>query len=436
MILCEYGCGREGKYKFKNGKWCCSEKWQSCPKKRKDSITMSKAKKIENLEHKKCDFGCGLEAEYQFENGRLCCSESQNSCLVERKRNSESKKGIVKTKAKKIENIEHKLCDYDCGLKAEYQFVNKKLCCSEKWQQCLNNRSKISKTLKGRSRPESIKIENLEHKKCDYGCGLIAKYKFDNGKYCCDDHCMKCPDMIRKNSESNLGRVHTQESINKISISHKGKVKTIEHRKNLSKALKYTIKQWQEKYPFFGKIEEMRYNPDKPGEKEIQVHCKNHNCEHSKEKGGWFTPELNAISTRAGQLTYPDGSDGAYFYCCDECKKQCPLFDLHNDPFKNIDLPYTQEEYNIWRQEVLKRQKDGLGYNECEICGNTKLKELQVHHEIPIKKNWIFSLDPDNGIILCVKKERQKEEETCHFKYGHKTGTECSTGNLANTICI
>ena len=23
----------------------------------------------------------------------------------------------------------------------------------------------------------------------------------------------------------------------------------------------------------------------------------------------------------------------------------------------------------------------------------------------------------------------------CHIKYGHKKGTECSTGNLANKIC-
>jgi hypothetical protein len=26
--------------------------------------------------------------------------------------------------------------------------------------------------------------------------------------------------------------------------------------------------------------------------------------------------------------------------------------------------------------------------------------------------------------------------EECHYKYGHKSGTECSTGNLANKICL
>lgn len=30
-IFCEYGCGKEVKYKFKNGKWCCADHWKRCP---------------------------------------------------------------------------------------------------------------------------------------------------------------------------------------------------------------------------------------------------------------------------------------------------------------------------------------------------------------------------------------------------------------------
>jgi len=30
-MLCEYGCGQEAKYQFKNGKWCCSKSHQQCP---------------------------------------------------------------------------------------------------------------------------------------------------------------------------------------------------------------------------------------------------------------------------------------------------------------------------------------------------------------------------------------------------------------------
>ena len=33
--ICDYGCGQEAKYQFKNGKWCCSEYSSQCPAMRK-----------------------------------------------------------------------------------------------------------------------------------------------------------------------------------------------------------------------------------------------------------------------------------------------------------------------------------------------------------------------------------------------------------------
>jgi len=30
-MICEYGCGNEAKYQFKNGKWCCSDRFTKCP---------------------------------------------------------------------------------------------------------------------------------------------------------------------------------------------------------------------------------------------------------------------------------------------------------------------------------------------------------------------------------------------------------------------
>ena len=35
IYFCEYGCGQEAKYKFKNGKWCCSENYTKCPEMRR-----------------------------------------------------------------------------------------------------------------------------------------------------------------------------------------------------------------------------------------------------------------------------------------------------------------------------------------------------------------------------------------------------------------
>ena len=31
MKLCDYGCGQEANHQFKNGKWCCSKYYTSCP---------------------------------------------------------------------------------------------------------------------------------------------------------------------------------------------------------------------------------------------------------------------------------------------------------------------------------------------------------------------------------------------------------------------
>jgi 5-methylcytosine-specific restriction endonuclease McrA len=35
-MICDYGCGKEAKYQFKNGKWCCGSHWLKCPNKKKN----------------------------------------------------------------------------------------------------------------------------------------------------------------------------------------------------------------------------------------------------------------------------------------------------------------------------------------------------------------------------------------------------------------
>ena len=120
-----------------------------------------------------------------------------------------------------------------------------------------------------------------------------------------------------------------------------------------------------------------------------------------------------------------ENNDGNYFYCSEECKHQCPLYNKKVTQLireQNIkiglekELFFTSEEYNTWRDEVLKRSK-----NRCEFCGE---KASHAHHSKPIKLEPFFSLDPDYGISCCEK---------CHFIYGHKD--ECSTGKLSSIIC-
>ena len=224
-------------------------------------------------------------------------------------------------------------------------------------------------------------------------------------------------------------KTHNKRLLKMLANNAKNMEWTEEIRNKLSNSQSFSLKDWQEKYPFFASIEELREDPITG---EIQGHCKNHNCKNSKEQGGWFILTKTQLSERIRSLEHQRGNDGSYFYCCDECKQQCPLFGLHTDPYTLMDIntiPLDSEK-GIWRQEVLKRQKDKLGHNECEYCGNKNLSILQVHHEKPQKTHSIMAIDPDNGIIACGP-----ENKNCHIKFGHKTGTECSTGNLAKIIC-
>jgi len=370
--LCSYGCGQVANYKLKNGKLCCSDQWQKCPingkkiSKGQKGMYMTKPILIETSEL--CSYGCGQVANYKLKNGKLCCSDNINKCPTNYKKISISKISIP--------FITTELCSYGCGQVANYKLKNGKLCCSKYYSKCPINRKKISDY-------QAIKIITTEL--CSYGCGQVANYKFINGKICCSDMTNKCP------------------------------------------IFKRTIEKIKEKYPIFYKEEELRYNPKKPNEKEIQVRCKYNKCKNSKENDGWFTPINTQLDHRIEAIETSYGNGGSYFYCSDKCKEKCFLFRFNPNHFlnnQNTESPHTNQELNIWRQEVLRRQKDEYRYNFCEMCESKE--NLQVHHEKSQKTHPGMTLDPDNGIILCRK---------CHYKIGHKTGTECSTGNLANRPC-
>ena len=292
---------------------------------------------------------------------------------------------------------------------------------------------------------------------CEYGCGQEATHQFKNGKWCCSKIFSSCPAMKNKNSFLNKGRIVSKETRLKLSIANTGLIISDTTRKKISKSLsgekhphfgkkfsektrkkisealtgkklttshkiniglgkKLIISYIKEKYPIFCKDEKMRYNPDKLGKNEIQVHCKNSNCENSLEKGGWFTPTYIQLYERIRQIEKEGGNGGSYLYCCEKCKQKCPIYNIKSDPYKILNISYTPSEYRTFRQEVLQRSN-----NLCEYCGNLA---AHVHHSRPQKLEPFFSLDPDFGISCC---------EECHYKHGHKD--ECSTGKIANVIC-
>jgi 5-methylcytosine-specific restriction endonuclease McrA len=263
----------------------------------------------------------------------------------------------------------------------------------------------------------------------------------------CEQAVKKGNKYIHGHNKPNLGKKFSEKTRNKMSIMHKGQMSGMKGKKGrtawnkgkiginlgkkhsfatknkISKALignknsYFTIEDLKNKHTFFSKIEELRYNPNKPEEKEIQVHCKYSECFNSKEKGGWFTPKRSQLYVRISALENSECLDGYYFYCSEKCKQECPLYRLHHDPNKKQDeITYTNSEYQTFRIFVLKRD-DYI----CQFCGD---KATEVHHERPQKLEPFFALDPDYALSCCEK---------CHYKKGHQD--KCSTGNLARKIC-
>jgi hypothetical protein len=296
-----------------------------------------------------------------------------------------------------------KLCDYGCGQEAKYPLKNGKWCCSIHWKKCPVQRERNSIQMKGKnthSRSEETKRKISEAK---MGHILSEETK-------------------RKISEAKMGKKKgacSEETKRKISETKKGQIPSIETKKKISISSKLTIEQIKEKYLFFSKIEEMRYNPDKLDEKEIQAHCKNHNCENSKEKGGWFTPKYEQLRSRKDHLENIDGNGGSYLYCSQYCKDTCPLYNLRSDPYEDNTKPYTLTELDTLNQLVLKRDNE-----ICYYC--SEHTATIVHHLRPQKLEPFFALDPDYAVSVCKK---------CHYEKGHPAGSEHSTGNLAKIVC-
>jgi len=120
MNLCYLGCGNKGKYQLKNGKWCCSEKWQQCPARRKK---ISKANK-----------------------GQVPWTKGKSPSTETRRKLSESNKGQVPwNKGKqRTEEAKEKIRQAKLGKKLSKEHVQK-LKDSHKGQTPWNKGKKLSK---------------------------------------------------------------------------------------------------------------------------------------------------------------------------------------------------------------------------------------------------------------------------------------------------
>lgn len=236
-------------------------------------------------------------------------------------------------------------CAYGCGREGKYLIRFKggvKWCCKKQWRKCPNLNKKetieiIRKKLTGIKRSKETK--KLMSDK--------AKERYENKE--------------EKIKHSKLFKKIWADKIRRQKLSDKQKLRFLnpnerdKHSKVLKAAYskpevilktKRSIEKIKNKYPIFYNEEEMRYNPTKPEEKEIQVHCKNHNCPNSKEQGGWFTPDSRQIELRIYETE--KGNNGGHFYCCEDCKIECPLYNSRGND------PYLLKEYEQYKKEVIR----------------------------------------------------------------------------------
>lgn len=425
MELCSYGCGKEAKFVLSNKKLCCSKDFRSCSgliNRRKKPV--KKALPFTNKESLLCSYGCGRVARFRFKSGKICCENYYTKCpMLKLKYGQPGKENGMYGKRYKqnrleispIEENSGHICGYGCGRKAKYPpgFGRHKWCCESHPARCPSILTRNTNT----NKKNKVNVQQLEesNKLCEYGCGQIAKYKLlisGSWKLCCENIFNKCPEVRKKNRIGNEGTVLTEE-----------------HKKRIGDKNRYSIEYLQKRYLIFCKEEELRYNPDKPNKREIQVRCTNPNCPNSKEKDGWFTPASGQIYGRVAALEHPNGNGGINFYCSDHCKNTCRFYRktvdqiIKEDGIRagifEEDLGPTPADLETLRQEVLKRDN-----YKCIYCGEPA---THVHHIRPIKLEPFFALDPDYAILCC---------QDCHYKYGHKTGTECSTGRLASLTCL
>jgi len=171
-----------------------------------------------------CEYGCNKEAKYQFKNGKWCCSKSRNSCPNQKLLNSINTKNIKKSKPIKLNNSKN-LCSYGCGQLANYYFENSnKYCCSVHYKKCINERNKNSKRVFGCKNPMYGKTHTEKYKS-------ELKRKIGNlnpmyGK----THTQNVKDNLSSRMKGNKlfkNRHHSEETKNKI----RNKLKGLKHSK-------------------------------------------------------------------------------------------------------------------------------------------------------------------------------------------------------------
>ena len=132
---------------------------------------------------------------------------------------------------------------------------------------------------------------------CDYGCGREGKFKFKNGKYCCESHRLKCPTQKKSITGENnpfFGRKHSAETKQKSGEKNIGKTpwnkgiaRTEEEKRKISRNTKKAMQNPEVR-------ELLRRRPN---------FSKNN---HPNWKGGYYDKGIPLYNTYASTIDYAE----------------------------------------------------------------------------------------------------------------------------------
>jgi len=308
-------------------------------------------------------YWCGEIAEYFFKStNRWCCSKSTNSC-PELKRIKKINQSKTWTEEKRLDHSKKML---EVNKNEDFKENHKKGLI--KYFEDKNNRQKASEVAKERfinETPEEKQKRKLAHKKAVTN------------------------EVREKQSISQLNRFKKETEEEKKIRIERMRVTLWENPDVILKInTGFTIKKIQKKYIYFSKVEEMRYNPNKFGKKEIQVHCMYSGCENSKLNEGWFTPNIESLKNRIYAIEKDNGNDGSYFYCSDKCKSNCCLYNFRTDSI-------TKKEIENYRNKVLKETYKSI-INHSNKIKDFELRSREYHldHKYSVSEGFKNNIDP------------------------------------------
>jgi hypothetical protein len=314
------------------------------------------------------------------------------------------------------------LCEYGCGKEARFQLKNRKWCCSKFFQKCNNVRMKYSRK-KSVNEINKISEKVLEYLKKESSeekeCRIKRQIESQNTKEWKENASRVQKEQWSKNEEGKkiLSQKATKRMMGinvrkNLSIKQTERFKDPEERRKLRLMFCRTIESIKEEIPEFLEVEELRYDPERLGDKIIQAHCKNKDCQNSKEKGGWFTPRNVRLTDRI--FVFKKGFGNSYLFCSEKCKIESEVFG------RQIDLE-TLSRYLKYRKNVeLYTSRSVRNYKDKIKNVNLRGRKngFELDHKYSVKQGFLDNVNPKivghyKNLEVISKLENNKKYRSC-----------------------